>query len=162
MAIAKRTTISPARLRDIESRLLDSVRRSPRGCWEWTGSLDKDGYGAWRIPGFAQLAHRVAFRLFCSDFSEGRCVCHTCDNPRCCNPTHLFIGSDLDNARDRDRKGRGPRGERNHFATLTPSEVLRIRDLAAGGMTQREIGNLFGIPRGSVSTIVLRKSWRHL
>lgn len=89
-------------------------------------------------------------------------MCHTCDNPRCCNPTHLFIGSDLDNARDRDRKGRGPRGERNHFATLTPSEVLRIRDLAAGGMTQREIGNLFGIPRGSVSTIVLRKSWRHL
>lgn len=162
MAKAKPTTIAPERLRAIESRLLDNLRRTPSGCWEWTGKTNKDGYGSWGAGGFASLTHRVAYRLYCGDLDAGRCVCHTCDNPRCCHPAHLFIGSDLDNARDRDRKGRGPRGERNHFATITIDVARRIKSLLASGLSWSKTARECNVARHIVRDIAIGKSWAHV
>lgn len=162
MAKAKPTTFTPERLRIIESRLLNRLRRSPSGCWEWTGPTDKDGYPSWSVPGLG-LAHRIAYRLFCGDLSAGRCVCHSCDNPRCCHPAHLFIGSDLDNARDRARKGRSVRGERCHLAKLNETAVRAIRaDYATGRYTFDMLGRKYGVTPRNAHAIVRRKSWAHV
>lgn len=141
----------------LEVKLLDGLRRTASGCWEWTGRADDDGYGSLA----RDRTHRVAFRLYCGPV-DGVCVCHSCDNRRCCNPTHLFAWTHADNAHDRDRKGRGPRGERNHAAKLTADTVRRIRADLAAGMTQRQAAKKYGMHRGNVSHIARRKSWSHV
>jgi hypothetical protein len=78
------------------------------GCWEWQGSLNRLGYG--RFTNFDGrrdwLAHRLSYRLFIGEFDEELRVCHSCDNPRCVNPNHLFLGTAKDNTQDSIRKGR--------------------------------------------------------
>ena len=79
-------------------------------CWRWSSYKDKDGYGKIVRDGGANGdvgAHRVSWEIHFGDIPEGLYVCHKCDNPECCNPTHLFLGTALDNSRDRERKGRG-------------------------------------------------------
>lgn len=91
-----------------EVRLLDGLVRNPvTGCWVWTGSKLRKGYGnLWVIDRIVR-AHRYSYTLFCGSIPDGMKVLHSCDNPPCCRPDHLFLGNDLDNARDRDSKGRG-------------------------------------------------------
>lgn len=82
------------------------VDRDGDGCWEWCGALDGHGYGrTWRDGG-RFLAHRRAWECVNGPIPEGMFVCHKCDNPPCCNPDHLFVGTALDNMRDAIRKGR--------------------------------------------------------
>jgi hypothetical protein len=77
---------------------------SPTACWEWLGAKDRDGYGYhWRV----RRAHRTAWVLKCGPIPKGLWVLHTCDNPSCCNPAHLYLGTVQDNVRDRDERGRG-------------------------------------------------------
>jgi hypothetical protein len=74
-------------------------------CWLW-GGYTRDGYGKFLANRRLRLAHRIAWELTHGPIPEGLCVCHSCDNPRCCNPVHLFLGSRGDNNRDRAQKGR--------------------------------------------------------
>jgi hypothetical protein len=90
---------------------------APDECWEWTGARFPYGYG--HIAGSPKLgeprnlyAHRVAYELGFGPIPKGLFVCHSCDNPPCCNPKHLWLGTALDNARDRDAKGHGPKHRR--------------------------------------------------
>lgn len=88
----------------------------PTGCWEWMAGCSNDGYGGIRNEnGRSSRAHRIAWRLTQGEIPEGMIVCHKCDNPKCCNPDHLFLGTTLDNVRDKWRKGRGPSGDRHGF-----------------------------------------------
>jgi hypothetical protein len=84
-------------------------RRNEDECWPWTSTLDSDGYGKLRLTGKQRAAHRVAWAL-----ANGRnpdlCVCHSCDNPTCVNPAHLWQGTQADNIRDMHAKGRHRRG----------------------------------------------------
>jgi len=77
------------------------------GCWEWKRATNNIGYGMFRIKqGLMRTAHRVSYELFNGPIPNGMVVCHTCDNPKCVNPDHLWVGTMLDNIRDMDSKGR--------------------------------------------------------
>lgn len=106
--------------RPILEKFMEKVDRNhPSGCWQWTGSKDSWGYGQIRIvssSGGSKIrgAHRISFELFKGEIPDGYFVCHTCDNPRCVNPDHLFLGTQTDNMQDRLRKGRNPFANKTH------------------------------------------------
>lgn len=152
-------------------------------CWVWTAGKLK-GYGLVKIGNKKLLAHRVVWMISNGPIPHdgsyhGICVCHRCDNPACCNPSHLFLGTNADNAADREAKGRNkltparlslelhpekrPRGEKHSMAKLTDSEAsyARIR-YAEGGITQRQLAAQFGVSNVLISLIIRRKIWAHL
>lgn len=95
-----------------ESRLLETTS----GCLEWTGSRNADGYGSATRGRSSALAHRLAWELAYGPIPQGRLVCHRCDNPPCCNPEHLFLGTQSDNMRDMAAKGRSSGQKVTHCA----------------------------------------------
>jgi hypothetical protein len=139
-------------------------------CWVWTASCGSTGYGQISVKRRAISAHRFSYELAngpipSGDGYHGTCVLHRCDNRRCVNPAHLFLGTARDNAHDRDTKGRArpARGTANLNAKLNETEVLQVRRLAlAKEFTQRQIGALFGVSQKTISRIALGIRWRHL
>lgn len=132
-------------------------------CWEWQSTRLVTGYGALGMAGKRYLAHRVAYYLANGPLRQDQVVGHSCDNPPCVNPSHLWLGTQLDNCLDRDLKGRTQRqcGENASTSKLTTAEVLEIRKLH-GLATTREVGAKFGISNRHVSEIWRRKVWRHI
>jgi hypothetical protein len=117
----------PVKHTPLRDRLLAKVDKQANGCWHWTGQTNYYGYGlVWR-DGRAVRAHRVAFELFNGPIEAGAVICHSCDNPKCVNPKHLFKGTRLDNNRDAASKGRRPSGQRHHATRLSAKDVLAIR-----------------------------------
>lgn len=151
-----------------ESRFWGSVRRGGKDeCWEWTGST-RTGYGAIYVNGSTISAHRYSYELANgpipqSDGYHGTCVLHICDNRKCVNPAHLFLGSAADNNADKASKGRArsraQKGERNGQSKLTADIVRQIR--AADG-PQRSIAKRFGVAQATVGRIRLKQHWRHI
>ncbi len=138
---------------------------SPSGCWEWTGGRNDKGYGTVRWDDKNRLAHRIAYTLAIGPIPDGLGVCHTCDNPPCCRPDHLFPGTQLDNIRDAKAKGRlnsrgFGAGEASPHSRLTDADVASIRVLAPT-MTRVELGRRFGVTPQNISRIVTGKGWRH-
>jgi hypothetical protein len=138
-------------------------------CWEWKSSLYPNGYGQVWFEGRKQLAHRVVYELVIGPIPEGEgphgtCVCHRCDNRKCVNPKHLFLGSQKENVRDRDEKGRAARlkGEAHGRAKLTADQVREIRRLRAEGLTLKIIADMFGVHLSQISNVVRGKQWAHL
>ncbi len=138
------------------------------GCIEWTGGL-VNGYGSTNVKGadgkkITKRAHRVSYEEYVGKIPEGLHVCHKCDNRKCINPEHLFAGTNLDNVRDRDRKGRGsqPSGESHNSAKLTDKKIILIRQLRRFGFAQQVIADTFGVHQMTISRIVNRKIWRHV
>ena len=132
----------------------------PNECWFWTGGVDKNGYGR-ILAGHTVLSHRFAWELANGPIPEGMCVCHSCDNPPCCNVRHLWIGSVAMNNSDRNAKGRNSdrRGEMHPLCRLTTSEVLTIRKSTE---PQDTLADRFGITQSNVSLIQRRKTWAHV
>lgn len=151
----------------IEERFLAKVRIADSGCWEWTGHLDKDGYGTISYgPHGAQVkvrAHRWAYERWVAPIPEGLLVCHRCDNPPCVNPDHLFTGTQSDNVRDSVQKGRKnpPIGSRNGRAVLDEDTVRLIRSLhIPRKMSYRRIAKQLGLGEGAVMAVIQRRNWR--
>lgn len=147
------------------------------GCWLWLGNSATGIYGTISIKGKCRLAHRAFYERFAGPITTGMQVLHRCDVPRCVNPDHLFLGTNLDNIRDRMAKGRKrtghkirkhhgpvtlPRGDRNPMAKLTETEVFEIRAACASGEAHPSVARRFGVSSSLVSMIKTRKIWAHL
>ena len=150
------------RRRTNEERFWPNVKVSD-GCWEWQGARDLHGYGIlldvnWKKQG----AHRVSWALHYGPIPAGMFVCHHCDNRRCCNPAHMFLGSIGDNMRDRTAKGRQARGSRIRRASLIERDAALIRYLADCGARGTHLAKLFGVSQRVVCAIRYRKTWAHV
>ena len=134
-----------------------------RGCLYWVKGKDKDGYGVFYTNGRVYKAHRVAFYLSKGD-PTGLCVCHSCDNPSCVNPDHLFLGTVVDNNKDRHSKGRSKNkptpGESHNMAKLSNEDVLYIR--ASLDCLQKDLAAHYGVAIPTISNIQSNKTWKHL
>ena len=129
------------------------------GCWEWCGGIDKCGYGVYYVKE-RRLAHRISYLIHKGDPS-GLCVCHSCDNPACVNPAHLWLGTVADNMRDRNKKNRQghPTGEINGRAKLTEADVLAIR---SSTLTRYQLADVYNVTPTNIFDILIRKRWRHI
>lgn len=137
----------------------------PDDCWEWMAGKFPTGYGLFQIKGKCSRAHRLAYELGIGPISDGLCVCHHCDNPACCNPAHLWLGTHLDNMRDMKAKGRLVilRGIDHGNHKLTEGQVHSIRALyAQGRFSQHELAQLFDIDQQVIWAIVNNKRWTHV
>lgn len=133
------------------------------GCWGWRGSIGHGGYGHFHgIHSTPRSAHRWAYEEFIGTIPEGMQVCHTCDNPPCSNPRHLFLGTVSDNMRDKIAKGRQARGARMGMSKLTDAQVSVISKRVRRGELQAPLAQEFGVSQSTISLIKLRKVWRHV
>lgn len=143
-------------------------------CWPWKAARDPNGYGRITTGSkrdgtkVASLAHRVAWEVNVGPIPDGKHVLHRCDNPPCCNPTHLFLGDITDNNRDMWAKGRGilrrahTPGEKHGNSKLTDDIVLAIRRDRAAGATYKELASKYGIIVAHAGRICRRVAWKHL
>lgn len=147
---------------DIEKRFWDKVIKHD-GCWEWIGAKCSKGYGNIRYNKKIESAHRLSWRLNIGEIPNGLHVLHKCDNPECTNPSHLFLGTNAENVKDRDKKGRYVKmvGESNGLSKLTNEQVREIRSLA-GIKTVRILGEMFKINPVTAHNIIKRKTWKHI
>ncbi len=135
----------------------------PGGCREWTGRRIRDRYGIVDLGGGPKLAHRVAYHL-ATGLEPGTLeVCHTCDNPPCCEPSHLWLGTHKENMVDMARKGRtNPpilNGENHPAAKLRAADVSAIR---RSGLSNNALANSYGTTPQNIRGIRLHKTWKHV
>lgn len=137
-------------------------------CIEFGGYRTSQGYGSIgrKVNGKHKKfgAHRLAYAEVHGPIPEGMCVCHKCDNRICVNVDHLFLGTNADNTRDRDAKGRGvnPKGSAHGMSKLTEQDIPRIRDMIACGCSNVDIGKWFGVSCSTISHIKTGKKWTHV
>ncbi len=150
----------------IVERFLSFVKQG-EGCWEWQGSTGGEkgnGYGQIKAGGKTVSAHRFSYQTFVGNIPRGLFVCHTCDNPSCVNPKHLFLGTPADNMDDRDKKGRhvSSRGIKNGSAKLSDEKVLEIRGMRKQGMSYSAIAKLFGCSFSAIAFVSSGETWKHV
>lgn len=123
------------------------------GCWIWSGSLHQEGYGRFALNGKTQKAHRVSYEIFKGKIPDGKLVCHSCDEPSCVNPDHLFIGTNYTNNLDKTKKGRAAK-------KLSADQVKEIRLLLAGGFGVTMIGKKYGVTHSMIIRIKNQQNWK--
>jgi hypothetical protein len=146
-----------------------NITKSTKDCWEWQGAKKPKGYGNVRINKKYHSSHRVAFELSNSSIPKGFIVCHICDNPPCCNPSHLMLGTIKSNSADMLIKNRqktkysAARGEINGNSKLTEEDVITIRGrYASNQANQYQLAEEYGVTQSAIGSIVRKKTWRHV
>jgi hypothetical protein len=179
-------------VQECEERFWSKVAQDPDGCWTWTGTRSRQGYGFFKLRGRMLKAHRCSYALTYGEIPDDLFVCHRCDNPTCVRPDHLFLGTARDNTMDRDQKGRTARGDRNgarlhpesfrrgkgYFtdrglhpqqgeangrAMLTEEDVGEIRALLAQGtLSQATVAAKYSVSPSTIREIAAGRLWKHL
>ena len=144
----------------ISDRILNGIAKQGGACWLWQGSFGKDGYGVMGVGRQQKRTHRVAYECFVGEIPNGALVCHTCDNPACVNPDHLFVGTSKDNTADMIRKKRKYIMERSnhHGSKLTDDQVKDLVGMRKSGRKLKEIAVKYGIHFSTVSQIYLKET----
>jgi len=140
------------------------------GCWEWQACRNVKGYGNFGYKRKVQLAHRVSYMLTYGEIPKGEdhngmCVCHSCDNPSCVNPNHLFLGTNQDNMDDRDKKGRCVNrvGEDHGNSKFIEVDITNIRAIYKyTKATYRQLAKIYSVSHYAIRCIVTRKTWKHV
>lgn len=146
----------------IERRFWRKVRvAGVDDCWEWLGALLTDGYGTFTVDNRPKRATHVAWFIEHGEWPHEQ-MCHTCDNPRCVNPRHLYDADQSTNILDAYQKGRAQRGENHRSAVLTEADVLEIWRMIGDGLGDAEIAASFGVNHGTVYWIRSGRNWRHI
>jgi hypothetical protein len=143
-------------------------KRGPDECWPWKSTKlpGKWPYGIWSVGGKRVSAHRIAYALQdgweagLREIPEDMLVCHHCDNPSCCNPKHLFLGTPKDNTADMDRKGRRGyvKGEDNGNSKLT---LMQAQEIKRSGETYRELAERYGVSIPAIQSIKNGRTWKN-
>jgi hypothetical protein len=149
------------------------------GCWNWIAACrDSARYGAMKINGSVVDSHRISYAVYNGDIEDGICVCHKCDNMKCINPNHLFLGTKDDNNKDMFKKGRYARGD-NSGARLHPESVARGENAYFSKLSEYEVTNIlndyyfslkkvkdiciqYKVDRGTIADITQRRTWVHV
>lgn len=154
-------------------------------CWIWIKKIGNSGYGEIGSDGKSKLVHRVSYGIFKGEIPKGKHVCHSCDNKKCVNPDHLWIGTQKENIQDAKNKGRLPdqrgrkhteetlkklkfrkrpnkRGEKHHLCKLKENDVLEIRRMLSNGLKQSEISEKYNVDQSTISSIKINRNWTHV
>ena len=130
-------------------------------CWIWTGHVIADGYGHIKRGKTMVLTHRLSWELTFGEIKGGLLVLHKCDNPACVNPSHLFLGTDADNAKDRDSKGRmgNKAGTSNGNAKINEDIVIQIRSSTT---PTKDLAKAYNVSIPLIQKIRSKSLWRHV
>lgn len=130
-------------------------------CWEWKSGFSQNGYGNVKLLNKTRYTHRVSYELAFGDIPNGLYVLHHCDNRKCVNPSHLFLGTARDNSDDKVYKNRQPRGETNGRCKLSDEQVAEIRrrykPFGKGGEGSPTLAKIFGVSWSQIQKIVKYK-----
>jgi hypothetical protein len=153
----------------LNDKLIQTVKkfvwkRLSNQCWIWTGGRSKEGYGRVTIRNdqygtVSYMAHRVMYVIEYGSFDWNLHVNHDCDNPPCCNPNHLWLGTQQDGINDCINKGRKAIGENNPAAKITREIANKIRFKASLGISQRDLAREFGLHQTTIGDIINYKLW---
>ena len=151
----------------ILKRMMSKIKVVDNGCWEWTGNKNQNNYGVMgvsSIDGLKQYkAHRLMYKIKNGDISNNFLVCHKCDNPSCCNPDHLFLGTYLDNINDRILKGRTVKGENQGSSKLRSEQINEIRNkYIPKKYTLKRLAKEYGVHHSTIYNVVKRVKWKHI
>lgn len=161
---------------DIERFWSHVDKKSESECWVWKKSLCQRGYGKFQVGGKTIKANRFSMVASGIEIPENMCACHSCDNPPCCNPNHLWVGSSADNQRDRAAKGRSSKGERNpskthpelfrgennHAHQLTSEAVSWLRENPPTGKNMNSEALKYSVSPSALRAAIVGSTWRHL
>jgi len=132
-------------------------------CRNWLGTCGSHGYGMVSRNGKNVRTHRVAYELVFGEFNVAFDVLHKCDNPLCCNPEHLYLGTDVENQRDAAQRGghKAKMGEQHPMARLNSSDIINIRNsFHKKGVFQHVLAKQYGVTKTQISRIVHNRVWK--
>lgn len=153
---------------ELVGKILLMSTPNKNGCWEWNGSVQGNGYSRVYVNGKSKYGHRVSYLAFKGEIPEGMDVCHSCDNRKCVNPDHLFLGTRKENMQDCVKKGRTTKGisfntgESCGVSKLREADIIFARQLAQEGEMPRVIAERFGVHPDTIRCAIQRKTWRHI
>lgn len=159
IALKRRITNSvPKVKRSIRERFESHILKTDT-CWLWSGAKRNNGYGKLGVYGETIGAHILSYIFNVGPIPSGCDICHSCDNPACVRPDHLWAGTPLQNMTDAKQKGRIRKGESSPVSKLSDGAVREIR---ASNMTNTALAKLFNVSQGNISQIRSRKAWKHV
>ncbi len=162
---SKEVNVPKKRFCNEKCHLLNCTEVKEKGCWDYKGFKGKDGYGQIKIGGKVRRPHRISYQIYKGKIDEGFNVCHSCDNPICVNPEHLWLGTPKDNMDDMLRKGRkaDKKGELHHLNKLKEEDIYKIRKLLKKkNYKQKQIAKMFGVDPSCICYINAGKRWSHI
>lgn len=165
MTIDRQLVRDMVKQKSVQDRFMDKVMPEPNtGCWIWTAGTNIKGYGTFGIGQrrMSSTSHRVSYEMFVGEIPENMHVLHHCDNTFCVNPDHLWLGTNLDNMKDRSKKNRQARGGLHAFAKVTEIDVLIIREARAKGFLIADIARYFNVGNTCIVNIIHRINWKHI
>lgn len=153
-------------MNDWEKRFWEKVKiLSKNACWEWQAGKFHYGHGQFSLKRKNFKAHRISYILTKGSIPNGKCVLHKCDNPPCCNPSHLYVGTQKDNAQDRKKRGRqnSQKGSKHSQCIFDEKIVLKIRKSFSGKRGEYgSIAKKYGVDRKTIFNLITKRSWNHI